>query len=601
MQKLVILCLLALLATITLCNSHETSCSKEAKDDKETCSDIVDENGTSGKPLLLEALYNISFTLTGTDQTTFNTFISYLDSTYFESGNYTSIEIVLECSFEIYKFFTENIDFCSGFFDISIGSWGTFNNFFQVGIYLSADKFGGCWSENSSGQYDILIAFQNFQATLSQSEQASFSIYIQQLTVIINSGEESSEKYTQLYSLILQIISNTQWSSSFLSFQCGEMGSFYMLYQITIEYYRISLIPDLFSGPAPCGFVEGLESCLSNTSYTISASDKAYINATFQKFQVVISDSSLSVVEQMQEIVYIYEQFLITFYYLEDVFLSFQISAEFGTFEEFLEIYAFGQTQSCWPEGLESTGPPVSVTEAATEGITIAETEAVTEEITIAETEAATEEITIAETEAATEGITIAETEAVTEEITIAETEAATEEITVAETEVVTKEITIAETEAATEEITVSETEVTIPPVVTCVPFTVPTTSISSTVSTTLLSTTKKATTTLPTTGNCATATKNCLALSGNWSVIYTSSTKQWGSWTASQKTNWKNECTQFTKKYIKNTALTPVKKIQGVVSSIEAYVKTYTYMKAKIFAIKIGTWGTISQMCGCY
>uniref|UniRef100_A0A0N5BJ31 Flo11 domain-containing protein n=1 Tax=Strongyloides papillosus TaxID=174720 RepID=A0A0N5BJ31_STREA len=552
MQRIAYFYLLALLATPIFCGSYDTSASKSAEENKNTCSELADDDGTSGKPILIEALYNISITLSGSSKTTFDAFIVYLEETYFESGNYTSIDIVLECSFEIYKFFKSNSNYYSEFQFITIGEWGSFYDLFQVGIYLSADKFTGCWSENSSGEYDLLISFQTFQATLSSSDQAIFNTYITQLEVILSSTVDVSVKYEQFYSLCTQITTDhPEWESSFLSTDCGSMGSLYMLLQISLQYYRISLIPTLFSGTPECQFVQGLESCLTNPSYTISASDKAYINALISSFQETISDESLTIIEQMQIIVYKYEQFLLTYYYLEEVFLSFQISAEFGTFQDFISIFTFGQTQDCWPDNFETTSSPLSETEETTEGTTEEVTEETTEETTVEVTEETTEGTTEEVTEETTEGTTV--------EVTEETTEGTTEEVT----------------EETTEETTVS-----------------PSTSTS---------TTTIKTTTIPKLGNCATATKQCLALSGNWSIIYTSSTTQWKSWTASQKTNWKNQCTSFTKKYIKNAKMTPLQKIKGVVSSIEAYVKLFTYMKVKIFAIKIANWGTIGQLCGCY
>ncbi|CEF70575.1 Hypothetical protein SRAE_2000520300 [Strongyloides ratti] len=588
MQKLAYFYLLALLAVPIACGSHETSASKSAEEDKSTCSDIVDEDGESGKPLLIEALWNISITLTGSSQTSFNEFIIYLEDKYFESGNYTSIEIVNECSFEIYQFFMINSNYYSEFQFIQIGTWGSFYNLFQVGIYLSSDKFSGCWSENSSGEYDILISFQTFQATLSQSDQTIFETYITQLETILSSTDDLSTKYAEFYSLCLQITTDhSEWESAFLSTECGNMGSLYMLFQISVQYYRISLIPSMFSGTPQCSFVEGLESCLSNPSYSISASDKAYINATILSFQEIINDQSLTFVEKMQNIVYQYEQFLVTFYYLEEVFLSFEISAEFGTFQDFISIFVFGQTQDCWPEGFDVTSSPLPITEVTsseiTESVTSGETSG---EVTSGET---TEAVTSGETSGEvtsseiTEAVTSGETSG---EVTSGET---TEAVTSGETsgEVTSSEITEAVTSGETSgEVTSEET-----------------TEAVTTGGTTFIpiKTTTIKMTTKPVTGNCATAPKQCLALSGNWSVIYTSSTKQWNSWTASQKTNWKNACTSFTKKYIKNTSMTQIQKIKNVVMSIKQYVKTFTYMKIKIFAIKIVQWGTIGQLCGCY
>uniref|UniRef100_A0AAF5DCQ5 C-type lectin domain-containing protein n=1 Tax=Strongyloides stercoralis TaxID=6248 RepID=A0AAF5DCQ5_STRER len=516
MQKLAYFYFLALLAVPIICGSHETSASKSAEENKDTCTELVEEHGESGKPILIEALWNISLTLTGNDQVTFQEFITYLQDTYFDSGNYTSTEIVLECSFEIYQFLKKTNNYYSQFQYTVIGTWGTFYDLFQVGIYLSADKFGGCWSENSSGEYDLLISFETFQETLSQSDQSIFQTYITQLQTIISSTEELSIKYSQFYSLCLQITTqHSEWESSFYSTECGSMGSLYMLIQISSQYYRISLIPTLFTGTPQCPFIEGLESCLSNPSYTISCSDKAYLNITILSFQEIINDESLTYTEKIQYIIYKYEKFLITFDYLEDLFLSLEISSEFGTFQDFISIFTFGQTQDCWPEGFEN--------------------------------------ITSSEI-----------TEKITEEVT---SEQSTQEVT---------------TEQSTVEVTTEEAADT-------------TTYIPTTTTITI-----KPTTT-PIKGNCATAPKQCLALSGNWSVIYTSSTKQWGSWTASQKTNWKNECTSFTNKYIKNQNMTPIQKIKNVVTSIKKYVQTFTYMKVKIFAIQIVQWGTIGQLCGCY
>uniref|UniRef100_A0A0K0F3Z2 Flo11 domain-containing protein n=1 Tax=Strongyloides venezuelensis TaxID=75913 RepID=A0A0K0F3Z2_STRVS len=560
MQRIAYLYLLALLATPIFCGSHETSASKSAEENKNTCSELADDDGSSGKPILIEALYNISITLSGSSQTTFNNFIVYLEDKYFESGNYTSIEIVLECSFEIYQFFMSNSNYYSEFQFITIGEWGSFYDLFQVGIYLSADNFNGCWSENSSGEYDLLISFQTFQATLSSSDQATFNTYITQLEVILSSTEDVSVKYEQFYSLCIQITTDhPEWESSFLSTDCGSMGSLYMLLQISLQYYRISLVPSLFSGTPECQFVQGLESCLTNPSYTISASDKAYINATIMSFQETISDESLTIIEQMQIIIYQYEQFLLTYYYLDEVFLSFQISAEFGTFQDFISIFTFGQTQDCWPDNFETTSSPLPETEV-TSGETSGEvTGATSGEVTSGEETGVTSGEETGVTSGEETGVTSGE-----------ETGATSGE----------------ETEATTEEVTEETTEES--------------TYISTTVSPST-STTNIKTTTVPRLGVCATATKQCLALSGNWSVIYTSSTTQWKSWTASQKTNWKNQCTSFTKKYIKNAKMTPVQKIKGVVSSIKSYVKLFTYMKIKIFAIKIAKWGTIGQLCGCY
>lgn len=152
----------------------------------------------------------------------------------------------------------------------------------------------------------------------------------------------------------------------------------------------------LFEGETQCAFVSALYSCLTDSKYQLSASNKGYLKILFDRFSVIIADGTLTYAQKIKAISYQYRQFVKTYGYLEQTFLSFEISAQFGTFGDFLAMFAFGESQQCWPEdflivfGLTTEVP---TTEAAT-------TEVSTTEVSTTEastTEASTTEVSTTE------------------------------------------------------------------------------------------------------------------------------------------------------------------------------------------------------------
>uniref|UniRef100_A0A0N4ZLN6 LysM domain-containing protein n=1 Tax=Parastrongyloides trichosuri TaxID=131310 RepID=A0A0N4ZLN6_PARTI len=400
MQKLLVLTLLALIASTVYCGSgsgsgsgsSESSEAKDMKHKKECADDVVNESGSTGKPLLIEALYNISITLTVEEKVIFEQFIIELEG-LFISENYTSIEIVMESSFKIKLFFLKYPQFYVQWQYIEIGSWGTFNDLFQVGVYLSADKFTGCFVHNEFGKFDLIEAFLEFQ--LKCGDASGFETYISQLTLILESTTYTeSEKYSLIYELILQIIA--------------------------------------------------------------------------------IGNETLTYAEKIKAISYQYRQFIKTYPYLEEIFLSFEISAEFGTFGDFLAMFAFGESQGSWPESF------ITLPEISTE---------------------------------------------------------------------------------------------------------VPTTEAVSTV---------------PATGNCGTAGNYILQVADGTSILWQYASATYSNWAAIEKANWKSLCSRVYTNFVINTSLTETEKVNSIIAEINAYVAFYYYREANVYAIQLGAWGTIGQLCAC-
>uniref|UniRef100_A0A0K0EFP8 LysM domain-containing protein n=1 Tax=Strongyloides stercoralis TaxID=6248 RepID=A0A0K0EFP8_STRER len=407
MQKLLLLTILALTASTIYCGSG--SGSSEAKDmkKKQDCSgEVIDEVGVSGKPILIEVLFNISITLTGEDKIVFDQFIIELEA-FLASGTYTSIELSMYCSFKIKKFFSKYSKFLETYKYESIGSWGTFDDLFQVGTYHSAEKFNGCLIMNSSGKFDIIETFLQFQLKLSNP--SAFDAYISELTLILQSTSYTeSEKYNLIYGFITKVSTDfPDFKGDLFDLEIGSFGSIYMLQEISIQYYRMEQVEVLFEGEPQCAFVSALYSCLTDSKYQLSASNKGYLKILFDRFSVIIADSTLTYAQKIKAISYQYRQFVKTYGYLEQTFLSFEISAQFGTFGDFLAMFAFGESQQCWPEyflTLIGTTIEVSTTEAATTEVST--TEFSTTEIST--TESATTELSTTEvstTEAQTTAI----------------------------------------------------------------------------------------------------------------------------------------------------------------------------------------------------
>uniref|UniRef100_A0A0N5BBQ8 Uncharacterized protein n=1 Tax=Strongyloides papillosus TaxID=174720 RepID=A0A0N5BBQ8_STREA len=374
MQKLLLLAILGLTVSTIYCDSgsgsgsSESSEAKDLKKKKECAGDVVDETGDSGKPLLIEALFNVSITFTGQDKIIFEEFIIELEG-LFASENYTSLEIVMYSSFKLKKFFLKYPVFYKQCQFLSIGSWGTFYDLIQVGVYLSADKFNGCLIVNESGKFDLIEAFLQFKSKCPNP--AAFEVYISQLTLILESTEYSeSEKYALIYELILQISAEfPDLKEEFLELEIGTFGSIYMLQEISVQYYRMKEIKKLFKGKPKCEFVSALYSCLSDSKYQLSMSNKGYLKILFDKFSVIIANDTLTYAEQIKAISYQYRQFIKTYYYLQETILSFEISAEFGTFGDFIAMFAFAESEECWPEDfltLPEVTTEVATTEAAT-------------------------------------------------------------------------------------------------------------------------------------------------------------------------------------------------------------------------------------------
>ncbi|CEF62721.1 Hypothetical protein SRAE_1000099100 [Strongyloides ratti] len=372
MQKLFLLTILALTASTIYCGSgsgsSESSEAKDLKKKKECAGDVVDETGTSDKPLLIEALFNVSITLTGQDKIIFDQFVIELEA-FFATENYTSLEIVMYSSFKIKQFFIKYPVFYEKCKYMYIGSWGTFYDLFQVGVYLSADKFNGCLIVNQFGKFDLIEAFLQFK--LKCPNPAAFDVYITDLTLILESTVYSeSEKYALIYEMILKIsVEFPDLKEEFLNLEIGSFGSIYMLQEISVQYYRMKEIKKLFKGKPKCEFVSALYTCLTNSKYQLSNSNKGFLKILFDRFTVIIANDTLTYAEQIKAISYQYRQFVKTYYYLEETFLSFEISAEFGTFGDFLAMFAFGESQECWPEDfltLPELTTEVSTTEAAT-------------------------------------------------------------------------------------------------------------------------------------------------------------------------------------------------------------------------------------------
>uniref|UniRef100_A0A0N5CBL1 Histone H2A n=1 Tax=Strongyloides papillosus TaxID=174720 RepID=A0A0N5CBL1_STREA len=372
MQKLLVLSILALTISTIYCGSgsgsSESSEAKDLKKKKECAGDVVDETGDSGKPLLIEALFNVSITFTGEDKIIFEEFIIELEG-LFASENYTSLEIVMYSSFKLKKFFLKYPVFYKQCQFLSIGSWGTFYDLIQVGVYLSADKFNGCLIVNESGKFDLIEAFLQFKSKCPNP--AAFEVYISQLTLILESTEYSeAEKYALIYELILQISAEfPDLKEEFLELEIGTFGSIFMLQEISVQYYRMKEIKKLFKGKPKCEFVSALYSCLSDSKYQLSMSNKGYLKVLFDKFSVIIANDTLTYAEQIKAISYQYRQFIKTYYYLQETILSFEISAEFGTFGDFIAMFAFGESQECWPEDF-LTFPEVTTEVATTEAAT---------------------------------------------------------------------------------------------------------------------------------------------------------------------------------------------------------------------------------------
>uniref|UniRef100_A0A0N4ZLM6 LysM domain-containing protein n=1 Tax=Parastrongyloides trichosuri TaxID=131310 RepID=A0A0N4ZLM6_PARTI len=480
-QKFIVLTLLALIASTVYCGSgsgsgsgsSESSEAKDMKHKKECADDVVNESGSTGKPLLIEALYNISITLTVEEKVIFEQFIIELEG-LFISENYTSIEIVMESSFKIKLFFLKYPQFYVQWQYIEIGSWGTFNDLFQVGVYLSADKFTGCFVHNEFGKFDLIEAFLEFQ--LKCGDASGFETYISQLTLILESTTYTeSEKYSLIYELILQIIAQfPDLKEEFLSLEIGGFGSFYMLQEIAVQYYRMEQIQVLFEGEPKCEFVTALYGCLSDSKYQLSSSNKGYLKIFFDRFSVIIGNETLTYAEKIKAISYQYRQFIKTYPYLEEIFLSFEISAEFGTFGDFLAMFAFGESQGSWPESF------ITLPEISTE---------------------------------------------------------------------------------------------------------VPTTEAVSTV---------------PATGNCGTAGNYILQVADGTSILWQYASATYSNWAAIEKANWKSLCSRVYTNFVINTSLTETEKVNSIIAEINAYVAFYYYREANVYAIQLGAWGTIGQLCTC-
>uniref|UniRef100_A0AAF5DJT4 Uncharacterized protein n=1 Tax=Strongyloides stercoralis TaxID=6248 RepID=A0AAF5DJT4_STRER len=396
MQKLLLLTILALTASTIYCGSG--SGSSEAKDmkKKQDCSgDVIDEIGVSGKPILIEVLFNISITLTGEDKIVFDQFIIELEA-FLASGTYTSIELSMYCSFKIKKFFSKYSKFLETYKYESIGSWGTFDDLFQVGTYHSAEKFNGCLIINSFGKFDIIETFLQFQLKLSNP--SAFDAYISELTLILQSTSYTeSEKYNLIYEFITKVSTDfPDFKEDLFDLEIGSFGSIYMLQEISIQYYRMEQVETLFEGEPKCAFVTALYSCLTDSKYQLSASNKGYLKILFDRISVIIADSTLTYAQKIKAISYQYRQFVKTYGYLEQTFLSFEISAQFGCFGDFLAMFAFGESQQCWPEyflTLIGSTTEVSTTEAATTEVST--TEFSTTEVST--TESATTEVSTTE------------------------------------------------------------------------------------------------------------------------------------------------------------------------------------------------------------
>uniref|UniRef100_A0A0K0DRY3 MACPF domain-containing protein n=1 Tax=Strongyloides stercoralis TaxID=6248 RepID=A0A0K0DRY3_STRER len=368
MQKLLLLTILSLVVSTIYCGSgSESSEAKDLKKKQECSGDVIDEIGSSGKPILIEVLFNISITLTGEDKIVFDQFIIELEA-FLASGIYTSIELSMYCSFKIKQFFSKYSIFYEKYKYESIGLWGTFDELFQVGTYHSAEKFNGCLVMNSSGKFDIIETFLQFQLKLSNP--SVFDVYINELTLILQSTSYTeSEKYNLIYKFISKVSTDfPDFKKNLFDLEIGSFGSIYMLQEISIQYYRMEQVEILFEGEPKCAFVTALYSCLTDSKYQLSSSNKGYLKILFDKFSVIIADSTLTYAEKIKAISYQYRQFVKTYGYLEQTFLSFEISAQFGCFGDFLAMFAFGESQQCWPEyflTLIGTTIELSTTEAA--------------------------------------------------------------------------------------------------------------------------------------------------------------------------------------------------------------------------------------------
>uniref|UniRef100_A0AAF5HZ74 Uncharacterized protein n=1 Tax=Strongyloides stercoralis TaxID=6248 RepID=A0AAF5HZ74_STRER len=282
-------------------------------------------------------------------------------------GTYTSVELSMYCSFKVKRFFLKYSVFYQEYRYISIGSWGTFDDLFQVGTFHSSDKFNGCLVMNSAGKFDIIETFLQFKLKLSNP--SAFDAYISELTLILQSTTYTdSEKYNLIYEFITKVSTDfPDLKEDLFDLEVGSFGSIYMLQEISIQYYRMEQIEVLFEGQPKCAFVTALYSCLTDSKYQLSASNKGYLKIFFDRFSVIIADSTLTYAEKIKAIAYQYRQFVKTYGYLEQTFLSFEISAQFGTFGDFIAMFAFGESQQCWPEDflvLFKTTVEVSTTES---------------------------------------------------------------------------------------------------------------------------------------------------------------------------------------------------------------------------------------------
>ena len=226
--------------------------------------------------ILIEAFYNMSFSLTVQQQVLWEAWIVEIEQSILAQSNYTSDEKVVLISISLKKFFKRHGDIYKLLGYKKIAGWGTCKDFVYVSISIQIEITLKVVTVDGSNSCGLVEALRNASSSpecgCSSQDQDDLESLIEEILAILGDASYSYEQQLAVVSDLFEAFfeSHVSLKEFLLEVHIEGYGSIESLLQVCKTYKKVTTLSLAISGSSndDCALLAALDEASKNSSFT---------------------------------------------------------------------------------------------------------------------------------------------------------------------------------------------------------------------------------------------------------------------------------------------------------------------------------------------
>uniref|UniRef100_A0AC35U8S9 ERAP1_C domain-containing protein n=1 Tax=Rhabditophanes sp. KR3021 TaxID=114890 RepID=A0AC35U8S9_9BILA len=313
---------------------------------KASVGDLLNATDHNGNLLIDTISYAYPFLYRKNDQQRFDDFMNDFESMVLFSNKTYPYKTMLNAAYKLKLFLKVNPNVHYILMDQQFGKWGEFDSLFEVATQIADNQMKFIFDANANGSFDLIDKIHADDYLFEDAKHyAGFTDSI--IELMYDQISIYNYKMVKLFSILDNFItSNYNIKTSLMEIEVKEPINMNMIYDVTKNYYRISIIENALKQNSLSFVVTKINSCLKQQA-NLFAPNKTFVADEFssllnQLLQYKASSASESIASIIQE----YEKF--NSRYPDAKLSTCVISSKLGSFEDIKTTYTFAVVQNIW-------------------------------------------------------------------------------------------------------------------------------------------------------------------------------------------------------------------------------------------------------------